>query len=125
MVAWTVDFSKFLGNPADSNKFLLEKLMVFYCPDTQKESLILFAIPHSNKSREYIIPFATGDFKSRTCIKILLKRCFNHFTYGKITDTYSLYFKTEVGSGASANLRTESLEEPGPRSNPRTPPQAP
>jgi len=83
-----------------------------------KESLILFANPAS--TTEYIILFAIGDFKSRTCIKTVLKSFFNHFTYSKTAKAYSLYvhFKTEVGRGASANQRAESLEDHGPCSDP-------
>ena len=66
VLVWAVVFSESLGNPADSDEFLLEKLTVFYHTDMQKEGLILFAIPSSNKRREYIILFAIGDFKSRT-----------------------------------------------------------
>lgn len=63
---WVAVVSESLGNPADSDK-LLEELMVFCHTDMQKESLILFVIPSSNKSRgTYITLFGIEDFKSRT-----------------------------------------------------------
>lgn len=63
---WVAVVSESLGNPADSDK-LLEELMVFCHTDMQKESLILFVIPSSNKSRgTYITLFGIEDFKSKT-----------------------------------------------------------
>lgn len=64
---WVAVISESLGNPADSDKLLLEELMVFCHTDMQKESLILFVILSSNKSRgTYITLFGIEDFKSRT-----------------------------------------------------------